>query len=137
MSKRVIPYGNRILVRRRKIGEKLGGGGIIIASQEVQDRPTDLADVVYVPNHTFADKELIENSQAIIAGLKNKAIQGDAEAFKALLDFHAYLRIKAIQPGKVVFISKYIGTDFHDNEGNGTLTIVNAEDIIGVIENDS
>lgn len=130
--KKVIPYGNRLLVRRRRVGDKLGS--IIIAADETAARPTDLADVVYVPNHTFADKELIENSQAIITGLKDKAITGDAAAFKALLDFHAYLRIKALQPGKVVFISKYIGTDFHDNEGSGTLTLVNAEDIIGVIE---
>lgn len=133
--KRIIPYGNRILVRRRKVGDKLGS--VIIAADETKDRPTDLADVVYVPNHTFADKELIENSQAIITGLKNKAVGGDAGAFKALLDFHAYLRIKAIQPGKTVFISKYIGTDFHDNEGSGSLTIVNAEDIIGIVENDT
>ncbi len=133
--KKIIPYGNRILVRRRKIGDKLGGAGLIIAADQTAERPTDLADVVYVPNHTFADKELIENSQTIITGLKNKAIQGDAEAFKALLDFHAYLRIKAIQPGKTVFISKYVGTDFTDNEGSGSLTIVNAEDIIGVVEN--
>ncbi len=56
--KKIVPYGNRLLVRRRRVGEKLGS--VIIAAQETAERPTDLADVVYVPNHTFADKELIE-----------------------------------------------------------------------------
>lgn len=133
MGKKVIPYGNRLLVRRRKIGEKLGS--VIIASDETKERPTDLADVIYVPNHTFADKELIENAQAIITAFKDKAVKGDSEAFKSLMEFHAYLRIKALQPGKTVFLSKYVGTDFHDNENTqDTLTLVNAEDIIGVIE---
>ena len=133
--KKIIPYGNRILVRRRKVGAKLNS--VIIAADETAERPTDLADVVYVPNHTFADKELLANAEAIIKAFKEKALQGDSEAFKALLDFHAYLRIKAIQPGKCVFISKYVGTDFQDNEGSGSLTIVAAEDVIGVVENDS
>ena len=39
-----------------------------------------------------------------------------------------------LKPGMTVFINKYTGTDFHDNEGSGSLCVVNAEDIIGVVE---
>lgn len=131
-AKKVVPYGNRLLVRRRKIGEKIGS--LIIAPTATAERPTDLADVVYVPDHTFADKELLENAEKIISSFKAKMLEGDSDAFKSLLDFHAYLRVKSIQVGMTVMISKYIGTDFHDNEGSGTLTLVDAADVIGIIK---
>lgn len=133
---KVIPFGDRILVKRRKIGEKLGKSKIIIATDQTRDRPTDLADVVHVPDWSFTDNELIKNAEAIVASLIKKAAQGDDKALLALLRFNQYLSIKNVQVGDTVMISKYVGTDFHDNAGGGMLTLVNTEDLIGVVTNE-
>lgn len=135
MPKRIIPFGDRIIVRRRRIGENATKQGLIELPDSVKERPTDLADVVYVPNHTFADKELIANSEAIIKNFSKQMLEGSVEAFKALLSFHAYLKLKMLKPGMTVFINKYVGMDFHDNENSGMLCVILSEDICGVIEN--
>lgn len=132
MAKKVIPYGNRILVRRRKVGDKVGNSGLVLPDQTA-DRPTDLADVVYVADHTFADKVLIDAAEEIIKGLVDKAKTGDWNATQALISFNTYLKHKAITPGMTVFISKYVGTEFHDNEGSGQLTLVALEDVVGIV----
>jgi len=132
MAKQVIPYGDRILVKRRPIGEKLGSKGIILAADTTKDRPTDLADVVFIPDHTFCDKKLLENTEEIIANLTEKAKSGSHEALMALIHFNAYLKIKAIEPGMAVMISKYVGTDFTTSDGKN-LTLVKGEDIIGLV----
>lgn len=131
----VIPFGDRILVRRRRIGEKLGSG-LIIASENTAERPTDLADVVYVPDLTFADEQIIENANKIVEAQSKAAQEGNADAFKALLLLNEFLKLKTIKAGDAVMISKYVGTDFHDNENTGqTLTLVNNADIIGLVVN--
>ena len=133
---KVVPFGDRILVRRRRIGNKLGDAKIIIASDNTSDRPTDLADVVYVAEHSFADGELISNAEQIIEGLMAEAKKGNAGALDSLMEFRKFLNMKSIKKGDAVFISKFIGTDFHDNEGGGTLTLMHAEDVIGLVVND-
>lgn len=130
---KLIPFGNKLLVKRRRVGDKLGSEGIIIAADETKERPTDLADVQYVPDNSFADQSLIENSEDIVKAITDKAKGGDSDALIALLRFNEYLKIKSIQPGDCVMISKYVGTDFHDNQGGGYMTLVNGEDIIGVV----
>ena len=132
MSK-VIPFGDRILVTRRKIGEKIGKDKLIIAPDTTKERPTDLADVTYVPEHSFADRQLIEEGEQIVNALTNKAKNGNSDALIALLRYNEFLKIKAIKPGDTVMISKYVGTDFQDNEGGGTQTLVKGEDIIGLV----
>ena len=132
--KTTIPLGDRLLVRRRIIGEKLGKEGIIIAPDDVQDAKTDLADVIYVPEHSFADKVLIEQAEEIIQAQTEKAKKGDPEALKALLTYNAFLKIKAIQPGDCVLMSKYVGTTIEDNKGGGEVTIVRGDDIIGIVK---
>ena len=101
MPKRVVPYGDRILVRRRKTGDKVNN---IILPDAVADRPTDVADVVYVADHTFCDKALIEKSAEIIEGLSKKAMEGDSQAVISLLRLNDYLKIKSIQPGDVLLL---------------------------------
>ncbi len=135
MGKRIVPYGNRILCRRRPVGEKIGQG-ILVLTDEMKERPTDIADVVYVPEHSFADKELISNAESIIKSLAEKAKNGDSESLKGLLEFNFYLKIKSLQPGDVIFISKYVGTDFHTTEDSRMMTVVSTEDIMGVICNE-
>lgn len=132
MAKKLIPFGNRFLVKRRPIGAKLGSG-LIIAADETKDRPTDIADVEYVPNHTFADKELLDNAEAIVKGISEKAKNGDVEALKALLEFNAYIRIKMVKPGMTIMLGKYVGTDFMTSEDQRTVTVCNAEDIIAIV----
>ena len=132
MAKRLTPFGNRFLVKRRPIGEKLGGG-IIVAADETKDRPTDIADVVFVPDHTFVDKELLANAEAIAKSLAVKAKEGDLEAVKSLIEFNGYIRIKSLRPGATIMLGKYVGTDFFTSEDNRTLTVCNAEDIIAVV----
>jgi len=134
---KIIPFGNRILVKRRQIGGKIGKDSVLYAPDSVKDRDTDLADVVYVPDHSFADAELINNSDAIIEALVNKAKTGDSDALKALLDYNIFLKIKSISVGDGVFISKYVGTTFHDNQGGDDLTLVALEDVIGLVIDDT
>jgi len=129
---KIIPLGDRILVKRRTIGDKLGSG-ILHAADETKDRTTDLADVTYIPEHSFADKALLENSENIINSQTEKAKEGDSKALTALLQFNHFLKIKSIQPGDGVMISKYVGTDFLEKGSNQVLTLVKGEDIIGVI----
>ena len=135
MSHKLIPFGDRILVKRREVGEKLGKEKLIIASDYTKEQKTDIADVMFVPDDTFADKELISNAEAIIAGLSQKAQQGDDEALIALLRFKTYLNQKALKEGDMIMMSKYSGINFYDNEGRD-LTVVNMDDIIAVIVKD-
>jgi len=134
---RVLPFGDRILVKRRTVGDKIGAAGIIIAADQTAERPTDLADVIYVPDHTSIDAELIGNAEAYVYALAEKSKAGDAQAFQQLLQFNHYLKLKSVKVGDRVMISKYVGTTFHDNKGGGNLTLVSAEDIIGLVVIDS
>lgn len=135
--KHITPLGDRILVQRIKVkaltGDKIAGSDIIIAPSQTQESDTELAEVVYVPEHSFADKQLIERSEKIIEAQTNKAENGDPESLVALLQFNRYLKIKSIQPGDKVFISKYVGTTFRDTSHKGELTMVNGEDIVGIV----
>lgn len=130
--KKLIPFGNRFLVKRRPIGNKLGSG-LLIAADETKDRPTDIADVVYVPDHTFADKELLENAEEIVKTIGAKARTGDVEALKALIEFNHYVRVKSLRPGMTIMLGKYVGTDFMTSEDQRTLTICNSEDIVAIV----
>lgn len=131
-KKRIIPFGNRFIVKRRRIGEKLGSG-LIIASDETKDRPVDIADVVSVPELTFADKAIIDNADEIAKQHGENAANGDNESLKALLEYRVYLQNKSIQVGDTVFLNKYAGVDFADKEGN-YLTVCGAEDILGRVK---
>jgi co-chaperonin GroES (HSP10) len=129
---KIIPFGDRLIVNRRKVGEKIGKGGILVAPNIISDRPTDLADVKYVPDLTFGDKAILDNAKEIIKNLSTKAAEGNSECLIALLRLNEFLKIKSIKVGDAVMISKYVGMDFSSNEGEAT-TLVNAEDIIGLI----
>lgn len=131
-AKKIIPYGNRILVKRRGIGNKLGSG-IIIASQETSERLTEIADVVYVPDQTFCDKRLLSDSEKIIDGLALKACEGNPSAAQALMDFNEYLRIKTLRPGDVLMVGKYVGTDFEIGETGEKLSMMTPDGIIGLV----
>jgi len=133
MSKKITPYGNRILCKRRVVGNKLGSG-LLVAPDETAGKATDIADVVAIPDHTFFDKELVGNAEAIAKKLSVKASEGDVDAVKALIEFNAYIRVKSLKVGDTIFISRYIGTDFFTSESQESYTIVNAEDIIAKVE---
>ena len=130
--KQLIPFGNRILVRKKKVGDKLGSG-LLVAPDSVAEHDTDLAIVIYVPDQSFIDKELIANAENIIKGLSAKAQEGNDGALNALMTFNAFLRTRGIKPGDEVLISKYAGISFHDNNNPVNLTLCNVEDIIGVV----
>ncbi len=130
--KKLTPYGNRYLVKRRPIGDKLGSG-LIVAADETKDRPTDIADVVYVPDHTFADQALLDNAETIVKTLGEKAKAGDIEAVKALIEFNHYMRLKMIRPGMTIMLGKYVGTDFMTSEDSRTITVCTSEEIIAIV----
>ena len=133
MTKKIIPLGNRLLVRRKKVGGTLGSG-LIIAADTTADRPTDLAEVVYIPEHSFADQMLINQAENIVNSQTQKAVDGSADALTALMTFNHFLKMKSLKPGDEVMISKYVGTDFHDNENpKDMLTLVALEDIVGIV----
>ena len=137
MPKTLIPYGNRILVRKKKVGDKIGGEGLIFAPDSIKERDTDLAIVVYVPDSSFIDNELFSEAEAIVKGLSVKAKEGNADAFQSLLNFNQYLLIKNIKPGDEVLVSKYAGVTFHDNKGSGDVTLIAGEDIIGIVRSEN
>lgn len=125
-TKKLIPYGTRLLVKRRKVEQT---SNHIILPDEVANMPTDIADVVAVPDQSLCDKELLANSEQIIKGLSEKAKQGDASAVKAMFDFNEYLRMITLKPGDVLMIGKYIGTDFLIQETNQYLTVMDGSGI--------
>ena len=43
---KIIPLGDRLLVKRRTIGAKIGKESLLFAAETTADRPTDLADVL-------------------------------------------------------------------------------------------
>lgn len=133
---KIIPYGDRILVKKQKVGDKLGKEGIIVATESTSQADTDICEVLYVPEHSFADRALLINASKIIGKLGVRAAEGDSEALKALLEFNIYMKIKSVKVGDKVFISKYTGTNWYDNAGNEDMTIIRGEDIIGLVVND-
>lgn len=130
---KIIPLGDRILVRRRKIGQKVG---LIELPDQVKDRNTDLADVIFVPDLTFSDKEILDNAEEIIKTLTKKAINGNIEATKALLEMNTFIKLKSIKVGDAVMISKYVGVDFHGTGDSEGKTLVKADDVIGLVIDD-
>ena len=131
-KRHVLPFGDRILVRRRRIGDTIGSG-ILIATEETKDRETEIADVVFIPEHTFADKELIEKSEGIVNALVKSAENGDSDSLVSLLRYNEYLKIKMLKPGDVVMISKYVGTTFYTSDDSGALTMLDSSQVIGVV----
>lgn len=129
--KKITPYGNRILCKRRLVGEKTAGG--LVLPDHTAGLATDTADVVAVPDHTFFDAELVANAEVIAKKLSAKAKEGDVDAVKALIEFNAYIRVKSLKVGDTIFISKYVGTDFFTSEDSRNYTIVLADDIIGKV----
>ncbi len=84
---RVIPFGDTILVKRRKVGTTLINGktlGGLHIPESAEGRNTDLADVTYVPDITFSDKEILDNSESIVKALTKKATNGNVDALNAL-----------------------------------------------------
>ena len=130
---KVIPFGDRILVRRKVVGSTIGSG-LLHAPDQIADRPTDLADVVYVPDNTFGDDEILANNDEIVLAMIKKIRAGDSEAMIALLRLNEFVKLKSIKVGDVCLISKYVGTDFLAKESNQTLTLVAIQDIIGVVK---
>lgn len=132
--KRTIPFGNRILVHRDKVGEKASKDSAIILSEKTAEATTDIATVVYIPERTFVDKELVKNATKIIHSLTEEAMKGSHKALDSLLEYNLFLKLKSIQPGDKLMISRYAGMDFYDNVNPQQLqTIVDLKDVIGVI----
>lgn len=131
VTRKLIPYGNRILVKRRKVEDR---SSHIILPDEVKNLPTDIADVVEVPQQSFVDKKLIANAETIINALDKKANEGDASALEALFKFNEYLRVMTIRPGDVLLMARYGGTDFHIQETNQTLCVTDANGIYALVK---
>ena len=129
---KVIPFGDRILVKRRKIGEKVKEDSMIVLPDAVKERNTDLADVMHVPDLTFADKYILDNAEPIIKAITQKAINGNEDALNALLKLNAFMKEKSVKEGDAIMVGKYVGTDFHTSD-NEDLTLVRASEVIGLV----
>lgn len=127
---KLIPFGDRILCKRKQVGEKAGS---IFLPDDVKDRATDLAIVTHIPELSFADQQILGNADKIIAELTEKSKQGDSEALITLLRLNEFCRWKSIQVGDEVMLSKYVGTDYHETGSQDDLTLVKIEDIIGLV----
>ena len=133
---RVIPFGDTILVKRRKVGTTLINGktlGGLHIPESAEGRNTDLADVTYVPDITFSDKEILDNSESIVKALTKKATNGNVDALNALLELNTYIKRKSIKVNDAVMISKYVGTDFTDTNDKEGQTMVSISDVIGLV----
>lgn len=131
--KKVIPFGDRILVKRKKVGETRSSS--IVLPDSTKDADTDLAIVVYVPELSFTDEKLIGNSPTIISGLVIKA-HDDPKALEMLITFNHYLKLKDLKAGDEIFMGKYVGTTFIDSNNSEELTMVRCDDIIGKVINE-
>lgn len=120
ITRKLVPWGTRILVKRRKVEDK---SSHIILPDEVKDLPTDIADVIEVPEQTMVDREVLRNAESIINALNIKAASGDAAALDSLLKFKEYLLIMTTKPGDVILMARYGGTDFLIQETNQTLCV--------------
>jgi len=134
--KKVIPFGKRILVKRREVGELLGKERIIIAADKTRETTTDIADVLFVPDHTRAAEALLEGQEDIISSLTKKLKRdGDPSAFQALQDLDDFIATNVVREGDAIFLGKYCGIDFEDTKGN-SMTMARVEDIIGLVIED-
>jgi len=131
VTRKLIPYGTRILVKRRKVEDK---SSHIILPDEVKNLPTDVADVIEVPEQTFTDKNLLMNADRIISSLSSKAVAGQADALEALLKFRDYLQVMTIKRGDVLLMARYGGTDFLIQETNSMLCVCEASGIYCLIK---
>ena len=133
VSHRIIPFGDRILVKRRLVGNTIGKAGVIIAPDQVAEHKTDIADVVYIPDMTSADKMMIVNSEEMFKAFHEKVKAGDSLAFESMLKLRNIIKTRIIKPGDVIIIGKYVGIDFQTSDSQQILTLVREEDIIGVV----
>lgn len=131
--KKIIPFGDRIIVKRRKVGKTLGSG-LIIAADDTADRLTEIADVVVLPELTFADKQLIDNCESIITAMTEQAVKGDVGAVNSLLQFNQFLKLKMLKVGDVVMVGKYTGIDFTVGETGEELSVTDPEGIRGLVK---
>ena len=131
----IIPFGDNILVKRKKVGEK---SGTLYLPDAVKERDTDLAVVVYVPDLTFTDKLILDNAEKIVTSITKRAIEtGDKDAIDSLMGFNDFIKRKSIKLGDEIFISKYVGIDFHETGQTDNLTLVAIKDIIGLVQKES
>ena len=131
---KIMPLGDRIIVKRRTIGETVGKAGLIIATAKTKETPMDIADVLEVPDLTKGDMEIVKNIDDMISSMIKKTKEGDSKALTSLITLNAYHKIKDIKVGDCVMLSKYVGTTFVGKDGQEERTIVNADDIIGVVK---
>lgn len=127
---KLIPFGERILVKRKTIGGQVGK---IVLPEDVAERATDLAVVVYIPEASLADERVLDSASDIIEALVKKCSEGDSNALIALLRLGEFCKLRSIKVGDECMISKYVGVDFHEKGSNEQLTLVNMSDIIGLV----
>lgn len=128
---KIIPFRDRILVKRKKVGEvAVKEDSKIVMPDTIQDQSTDIAEIRYLPDLSLADEKIIEKSEEIVNALGDKASQGDSGALNALLEMRDYLMIKSLKVGDKVMMGKYVGTMFRDNQEDEDLTLVSGYDII-------
>jgi len=130
VTRKLVPYGCRILVKRRKVEDK---SSHIILPDEIKNLPTDIADVVEVPEQSFADRKLLMMAESIINALTLKATQGDAHAVDSLLKFKEYLQVMTIKKGDVLLMARYGGTDFLIQETNQMLCVAEPTGIYALV----
>lgn len=120
VTRKLVPWGTKLLVKRRKVEDK---SSHILLPDEIKNLPTDIADVIEVPERTMVDNEILRSTEEIIKALGAKARQGDAAASEELRNLADYLRIMTTKPGDVILMSRYGGTDFLIQETNQTLCV--------------
>jgi len=130
---KIIPFGDKILVKRRKVGERIGS---LYVSDSIKESNTDLADVIHIPDITFADKEILENAEEMVKSLGKEARRGNSDALIALLRLNEFIKIKSIKEGDAIMLGKYVGIDFMDSNLKENMTLANLEDVIGLVVRD-
>ena len=128
---KIVPFGDNILVKRRMIGEKVGS---LYMPDDTKERNTDLADVVYVPDLTFEDTDILDNAPDIFKTLVQRVKHGSEKALGEMFQMNDFVKRKSIKVGDVVFISKYVGTDFYEKGKDQNMTLVKLSDVIGLVE---
>ncbi len=130
---KVVPFGNRCLCKRRKVGEKSGS---LYLPEQTAGQDTDLADVVHVPEKTLVDAEILKDVEITISNLGKRLRDGEPAAYECLEKIQKLIHHSLITVGSPVMIGKYVGVTFHDNQGGQDQTLVKLDDIIGLVVDD-
>lgn len=127
---RILPFGDRVLVKRVTTGE-IRKGSLIVFTDKTDSNESELAYVVAVPTNKFVDKCVEFTEEYLIKSIRKRLLNGEIELLKDIKEYNEYITLKKLKPGDKIMVSKYVGTVVDDEQAKNTTTFVRISDIVG------